>query len=135
MNLIVDTSVWSYFLRRRNPDKNNPYVNQLYYHLEKQDCIHLIGVILQELLSGIKFSKQFEVITHYLEPFPLITDTRAEYIEAARLKNICRKKGVHAGSIDFLITSICINLNFPLLTADIDFTNIAKHCDLVLIKP
>ena len=135
VNLVVDTSVWSHFLRRKNRDENSPYVKQFYYLLERQDCIHLIGVIIQELLDGIKLSRQFELITEYLEPFPLIDHTREDFIEAARLKNKCRKKGIQAGSIDFLIASVCINRNFPFLTADDDFMYIAKHCDLHVIKP
>ena len=118
-----------------NRDENSLYVKQLYYHLERQDCIHLIGVILQKLLDDIKLSRQFEFITEYLEPFPLIDHTREDFIEATKFKNKCMKEGIRVGSIDFLIASVCINRNFPLLTADDDFAYIAKHCDLLVIKP
>ena len=54
MNLLVDTSVWSLFLRRQKRNEEDPYVMRLRYFLEGEDCIHLIGPILQELLDGIK---------------------------------------------------------------------------------
>ena len=135
MNLIVDTSVWSLLLRRDKRDETNPFVIQLRYHLERQTCIFLIGHILFELLDGVKSQHYFEVLAGYLEPFPLLEPVRADYVEAAKLKNQCRLKGVQAGAIDFLIAAVCCNYNYPLLTADNDFSHIAKHSKLRLIIP
>jgi predicted nucleic acid-binding protein len=135
VNLIVDTSVWSLFLRRNNVEKGNPFVGQLRKHIENEDCIHLVGLILQELLDGLKSSRHFDVILDYFEDFSLIELTRDDYIEAARLKNKCRERGVQPGAVDFLIAAAAINRNYPLLTADKDFQHIAKHCRLLLIDP
>jgi len=135
VNLIVDTSVWSLFLRRKNIDKNNPFVLQLRQHIERQDCIHLVGIILQELLDGIKLPKHFDLLLDYFDSFPLVELVRDDFIEAARLKNKCRSKGIQAGSIDFLIAATAINRNYPLLTADKDFQYIAKHSKIMLINP
>ena len=133
MNLVVDTSVWSLFLRRERRDETDRHVKKLRYHLEHDDCIHLPGVVLQELLDGVLHSKQFDLLVDYLAPFPLIEFTRSDFIQAARLKNKCRSKGISAGSIDFLIASVCINRSYPLLTADRDFNYIAKYCGLDLL--
>jgi predicted nucleic acid-binding protein len=133
VNLIVDTSVWSCFLRRRKTDEQNPYVTRLRHHLEAQDCIHLLGPILQELLDGIKEPRQFDILRDYLTPFPLIELTREDFIEAARLRNGCRSKGIQASPTDFLISAVCILRNYPLLTADNDFNYIASHCKIDLI--
>jgi predicted nucleic acid-binding protein len=135
VNLIVDTSVWSLFLRRRNVEKNNAFVLQLRQHIENQDCIHLVGIILQELLDGLKSPKHFELLVDYFNSFPLIELLREDFIEAARIKNKCRSKGIHAGSIDFLIAAVAINRNYPLLTTDKDFQNISKYCKIILIDP
>jgi len=135
VNLIVDTSVWSLFLRRKKVDKDNPFVLQLRKHIENQDCIHLVGIVLQELLDGIKSSKQFDLLADYFNSFPLIELLRDDFVEAARIKNKCRNKGVQAGSIDFLIAATAINRNYPLLTADKDFLYISKHCEIMLIEP
>ena len=135
MNLIVDTSVWSLFLRRDNIEQDNPFVVQLRKHIENEDCIHLVGLILQELLDGLKSSRHFDVILDYFDDFSLIELTRDDFIEAACLKNKCRERGVQAGAVDFLIAATAINRNYPLLTADKDFQHIAKHCRLMLIEP
>ena len=94
MNLIVDTSVWSLFLRRKSIDKDNPYILQLRQHVEKQDCIHLVGIILQELLDGIKSARDFDVLLDYFESFPLVELVRDDFVEVSRLKNKCRSKGI-----------------------------------------
>jgi predicted nucleic acid-binding protein len=133
VNLVVDTSVWSLLLRRERRDETDRHVKKLRYHLEHDDCIHLPGVVLQELLDGVLHSKQFDLLLDYLTPFPLIELTRQDFIQAARLKNKCRTKGVTAGTIDFLIASACINRLYPLLTADRDFEHIARHCGLKLV--
>jgi predicted nucleic acid-binding protein len=84
--VIVDTSVWSLLLRRNSVEKSNPYVKMLYSYLENQYCIHLPGIVLLEILDGIKIEKQFDMLNEYFEAFPLITLERQDFIEAARLK-------------------------------------------------
>ncbi|MDD5673962.1 MAG: PIN domain-containing protein [Chitinivibrionales bacterium] len=134
MNIVVDTSVWSLFLRREKRDESSPYLVKLRYHLEHEDGILLLGEILQELLDGVKHFSHFDLLVEYLGPFALIELTRSDYIEAARLKNHCRGKGIQASLIDFLIASACIARNFPLLTADKDFIHIARHSRLHLVN-
>ena len=133
MNLVVDTSVWSLVLRRPQVEENNPFVQVFRAHVMREDGLVLIGNILQELLDGVKSSRDFHRLLTVLEPFPLLELTREIYVEAAQLRNTCRSKGVQAGPIDFLISAACIEHGFPLLTADRDFTHIANHSDLVVV--
>jgi len=133
VNLLVDTSVWSLFLRRQKKNDTDPHVARLRYYLDGEDCIHLIGPILQELLDGVKEHKQFELLRDYLEPFPLIELNRDDFIEASQLRNYCRSRGIQASPADFLISAACIRRNYPLLTADADFRHIAVHSKLTLI--
>ncbi len=132
MNIVVDTSVWSLLLRREKRNEENAFLKRLRYHLQREDTIHLVGLVLQEILDGIKQQKQFDLLVEYLEPFPLIQCTRTDFITAARLKNTCRNKGVQASSVDFLIASVCVNRKYLLLTSDKDFSRIAEHCPLIL---
>ena len=93
----------------------------------------LAGNILQELLDGLRSTKQFDRLLAILDPYPLLDLDRQTYVAAARLQSVCRSKGVNAGSIDFLIAAACCQHGFPLLTADKDFVRIAGHCDLVTV--
>lgn len=133
MNLLVDTSVWSLFLRRQKISEEDPYVMRLRCFLEGEECIHLIGPILQELLDGVKEHKQFNTLRQYLHPFPLIELEREDFVEASRLRNLCRSRGIQASPTDFLIATACIRRNYPVLTADNDFHHIAAHSKLSLI--
>jgi predicted nucleic acid-binding protein len=134
VNLVVDTSVWSRFLRRRKTNDDDPFVVRLRYHLEGRDCIHLIGPILQELLDGVKERKHFDLLRDYLAPFPLVEMTREDFVEASLVRNLCRSNGVQASPTDFLICAVCIRRNYPLLTADRDFTHISAYCDINVIS-
>ncbi|MFB3136648.1 MAG: PIN domain-containing protein [Nitrospirales bacterium] len=133
MNLVVDTSVWSLVLRRPQVEEANQFVRTFHAALEKGDGIFLIGSILQELLDGVRSSRDFDRLLKLLEPFPLLDIHRQTHVAAARLRNHCRAKGVHASPIDFLIAATCCENGFPLLTADRDFTHIAKHSDLITL--
>ncbi|MBN2188946.1 MAG: PIN domain-containing protein [Chitinispirillaceae bacterium] len=132
MNIVVDTSAWSLLLRRERRNEENAFLKRLRLFLQREDIIYLVGPVLQELLDGIKHQKQFDLLVEYLEPFPIIECTRTDFITAARLKNLCRSKGVQAGSVDFLIAAACVNRKYPLLTSDNDFSLIAKYCPLIL---
>lgn len=134
MNLVVDTSVWSLVLRRQRVDEVNPMVRAFRSHIEAGDGIFLVGNILQELLDGLRSKKDFERLGRFLTPFPLLALERETYVAAAALRQRCRSRGVQVGAIDCLIASACIQHGFPLLTADRDFSRIAAHSDLVVLR-
>ncbi|MHB8483680.1 MAG: type II toxin-antitoxin system VapC family toxin [Nitrospiria bacterium] len=133
MNIIVDTSVWSLAFRRKS-SQTTPPVEKLTDLIQNEENIFLLGVIVQELLQGIKFPKDFSRLLEQLFHFPLIEPHRKDYIEAARLRNHCSSKGVQAGTVDFLIASICIRYECSLLTTDHDFNSIAGCSTLKLLK-
>jgi len=133
VNLVVDTSVWSLVLRRPRVDDANIPVQMFRAHLESNNRLFLIGNVLQELLDGLRSPKQLDRLVQLLEPFPLLELDRSTYMAAAKLRTTCRTRGVLAGPIDFLIAAACCQHGYPLLTADQDFSRIAKHCDLVVL--
>jgi len=135
VNLVVDTSVWSLILRRPHIEEDNPFVQAFRHHLTAEDGFFILGNILQELLDGLRSPKQFQQLIRYMEPFPLLTLSRASYVEAASLKTLCRKKGIQGSPVDFLIASACIEHGFPLLTADKDFLRISKYSELLVLPP
>ena len=93
----------------------------------------MVGPILQENLDGVQNEVQFYKLREYFTVFPLLEMDRQNYVEASRLRNNCRSKGVQAGPADFLIAAACIRWDYPLLTADGDFTLIAKYSPLIVL--
>jgi predicted nucleic acid-binding protein len=59
---------------------------------------------------------------------------RVDHLDAAELRNHCRRHGVQIGTIDALLAQLCIRHSFTLLTTDKDFVQAALHCPLQLWK-
>lgn len=132
MSLIVDTSVWSLALRRGViPD--DPQVKKLELAIRQGQSIQLLGIIVQEILQGIKSSTTFLRVKTDLDLFTMLQLERDDYIAAAELGNLCRSKGVQASTTDFQIAAACIRHDCSLLTNDKDFRYIAQHCPLQLL--
>ncbi len=52
----------------------------------------------------------------------MITPGRDDYIAAAELRNHRRKKRIRVGTIDALLTQLCIQHGLEILTTDKDFS-------------
>lgn len=133
MKVIVDTSIWSLALRRQGHIQN-PDAETLKKIIKDGEDIYLIGIILQEILQGIRKAEDFARLKKYLNAFPLLEIKREPYIKAAELKNHLSKKGVQISTIDALIASATIANDCCLYTNDKDFDHIAKHSQLKLFR-
>jgi hypothetical protein len=132
--LFVDTSVWSLALRcDRIADV--PEVPALRQALEGGAAVVTTGLILQELLQGFAGPRARRQIIDRFAALPLLAPDRQDHIDAAELRNLCRRAGLQIGTIDALIAQICIRHELTLLTTDDDFARAASHCPLVVWKP
>lgn len=131
MTLLVDTSVWSLALRRDVPP-GRAEVAALRDALEGGDIVVTTGFVLQELLQGVAGPKAREQIIDRFSALPLVQPDRQDHIDAAQLRNTCRRAGVQIGTIDALIGQLCLRHGLTLLTADQDFIHMSKCCDLEL---
>jgi len=132
MTIIVDTSVWSCALRRRKP-ADDPQSEKLAIALKQAQPIALLGVILQEILQGIRDPKDFDKVKAHLVVLPLIALEREDFIAAAKLRNTCAAQGILASTMDFQIATACLRHDCALLTNDKDFQHIAQCCPLQLL--
>lgn len=132
LSVLIDTSAWSQALRRQAASEH-PVKTKLSRLIEQEQNVYLLGVVLQELLSGVRAPSQYKRLKAAMAPFSWIEPGRADYEDAAQLHNHCRAKGVQAGTIDALIASVAIRRDLLLLTADRDFEAIAKVSSLRLL--
>ena len=135
MRVLVDTTIWSLALRRRNPKQPESVLIDELSELVQELRAFLIGPVRQEVLSGIPDTKDFDVVRKHLDAFDDLAIVSEDYVEAARMFNACRKKGVQGSHIDFLICAVSKRHSTPVFTTDKDFTNYARHLDLQLYKP
>jgi predicted nucleic acid-binding protein len=133
MKVLVDTSVWSLVLRRKNPS-DSPY-KQLLSDLISDGRVVLLGNVRQEILSGIRYEKQFDLLKEKLRAFPDLPLELEDYEVAAKFCNTCIHKGISGGDIDFLICSSAFRRDFHILTTDIDFDRYQKYLPIRLLQP
>jgi predicted nucleic acid-binding protein len=121
VKLLVDTCIWSLALRRRESSPLNPLEQQAVAELREaiQDRrVAMVGPIRQEILSGIRDPAQFARIEALLDPFRDQLIVSSDYIDAARLFNVCRAHGVECGPVDTLLLAVAIRLRLQVLTRD-----------------
>jgi hypothetical protein len=133
--ILVDTSVCSLAFRRRRSGSNEPDEVRIFRDLiEADEEIALPGIVLHEILSGIREKAHFERLEEALAGFPVMLATQKTHIEAARIANMCRSKGIAISAVDCLIAALAIEHNAQLFTSDRDFVYMADHCALRLFE-
>jgi len=134
VTLFVDTSVWSLAFRR-DTESLTPQVAALQGALRGGESVVTTGLILQELLQGFLGARAHKDLVQRFAALPLIVPDRRDYIDAANLRNLCRRSGVQLGTIDALLAQLCIRHDLTMLTTDDDFSIAAKYCALGVWKP
>jgi predicted nucleic acid-binding protein len=132
LSLLVDTSVWSLALRRDTPSSSPPQVRELIRAIEASEELLTTGLVLQELLQGFSGPRNRAQILDRFSALPLIAPDRRDHIDAAELRNTCRRRGIQVGTIDALLAQLCLRHNLMMLTTDGDFSLMAEHCALKL---
>src|SRR5690242_12269957 len=100
--------------------------------LEDGQTILTTGLVLQELLQGFAGPKARAQLVARFAALPLLMPDRDDHIDAADLRNRCRRAGVQIGTVDALLAQLCIRHDLTMLTTDGDFGAIAAHCALKL---
>ena len=121
MSWLVDTSVWSLALRRESGLQDHPKTVALKEALLGTDPVYTTGLILQELLQGFSGPKNRRDLLKRFDPILSIAPDRSDHIEAADIRNICRRRGVQIGTVDAVLIQLCRRHRLTLLTADKDF--------------
>ncbi len=134
MMLFVDTSVWSLAFRRDAP-QDGAEVAALRHALTMGVAVVTTGLVLQELLQGLSGPKASRKLLERFSALPLLVPDREDHVQAATLRNHCRRLGVQIGTIDALLAQLCIRHRLTMLTTDADFRHAAKHCPLRVWAP
>jgi hypothetical protein len=132
--VLVDTPVWSLALRRKPGalSGKEESITAALAELIREGRAQLIGMVRQEILSGIRERERFEKLRGYLRAFEEPEMGTADYEEAARMHNRCRARGIAGSSIDFLICAAAQRRGWPVFTTDADFTGYARVLPLEL---
>lgn len=132
--IVVDTSVWSLALRRSKTDAPpHPAVLLLRELIEQEADLCIPGIVLQELLSGVRHQAQFERLRTALHAFRVEPATEEVHVRAAEIFNACQRAGVVATAIDCLIAATADRLQARVLATDHDYQHIATVVPLEVL--
>ena len=101
MSLLVDTSVWSHAFHR-DAELAIPAVSGLQHALDGADQVFTTGLMLQE-------------------------PDREDHIEAAEVRNTCRRHGVQIGTMEAVLIQVSLKHDLVLISADNDFRAASRH--------
>ena len=132
--ILLDTSVLSHVFRRRVPAPESNVVSRFSSLVVKGYPLAIPGVVLQEILSGVRDSRQFDHLRLALDGFPLIIAGEEDHLEAARMVNLLRRRGVTVSSFDALIAAMTILRDGLLFTLDQDFVDYSRLTPLRLLE-
>ena len=138
MQILVDTSVWSLLLRRRNTATLSATEQKTVVELEeliREGRASLLGLIRQELLTGILSAGFFKKLKERLRAFPSLEPTQETYELAAEFSNRCRKKGMATTTVDVLICAFASEFGMAVFSTDPDIARIGKFLSVKLHQP
>jgi predicted nucleic acid-binding protein len=131
--IMVDTSVWIDFLR----GTESPERQLLHGLIENDEDIAITGIVMTEILQGIKHDQVFYNVREYLKALPVYEpENIATYTSAAGIYRECRKKGKTIRStVDCIIAAICLENDLTVLHKDGDYDIIHDCVGLKVLKP
>jgi len=129
--VLVDTTVWIDFFAA----KPTPEVAELERLLNEGEDICTCGIILTEVLQGIREDEDYQRTLSRFDTFLFLPMNRQAFVRAAQLYRSLRRTGITIRKpVDCMIASVAIEHNIPLLHNDRDFDPIETHCGLKVVR-
>lgn len=117
--ILPDTCAWIDFFK----GKQTPIAEALAQALTQQE-VATCGVILYELLQGVKNPAEELLVLNAMQALPHLDITSKEWINAGRLSSTLRKNGHTIPLSDMIIATVALNQGYTVLTVD-------RHFELV----
>ena len=129
--VLIDTSVWIDFFFGRSL----PHVREMESIIERREDISICGIILAEVLQGIRNDNEFRQTKRLLNTLIFLPMPYSVFLRSAEIYRKLRKKGITVRKpLDCMIASVAIENNILLLHNDKDFEPIEKHCGLQVVN-
>ncbi len=116
--ILADTSVWIEFF------KKDSEIGDKLSSLLAEGSVTICGIVIFELLQGIKSDKEKSIILNAISELPYIEMNKALWEKSATLSSTLRKKGIVIPLSDILITAISLEYDLSIFTIDKHFENI-----------
>jgi len=131
MMILVDTTVWIDFFSARSL----PHVVALETIIKRRENICICGIILAEVLQGIRQDTEFRKTRDLFNTLILLPMPYTVFLRSADIYRKLRKIGITIRKpLDCMIASVAIENDIPLLHNDKDFQPIEKRCGLKVLS-
>jgi len=130
--ILVDTSVWIDFFAGRGLAEAT-YLEQA---IREGEDLALCGIVLTEILQGIRDDAVHDRVRRYLRPLLFLPMEEPVFVQAAAIYRRLRSEGITIRKTnDCIIAATALEHRCALLHNDRDFVPIASHFPLELIRP
>ena len=129
-NILVDTSVWIEFFRRK--ESSISLRLKEYLNLNK---VSYTGPIAVELYQGARTSKEVEVIDQVFQTTHYVEITRLHYHHAGQISHEAARRGMIFSTVDLILAVVAYDEQLKLFSLDTHFKEISQFCPLSLEIP
>jgi len=131
MIVMVDTTVWIDFFG----GKSQPHVKILEHLIKERNDVCICGIILTEILQGIREGIAYRKIKQLLENLIFLPMQYSSFVLSAEIFRKLRRKGITIRkTMDCMIAAVAIENDIALVHNDRDFIPIEKHFGLKILR-
>lgn len=116
--ILADTTVWVEFFRTRSK------TGDILESLIKEGSVWLCGVVLFEILQGVRSEEEKSNVLDILSDLPYVEMSQPLWQKASQLSASLRKDGLNLPLSDILIAAVAIRNSFSVFTLDKHFEQI-----------
>jgi len=117
--IIADTSVWIEFFRKETSPVSDHMKNKL-----RSGQVVMTGIILAEILQGIRSSREALIVKGHLESLPFIDIHKTIWQQAGEMSAALRGKGITIPLSDIIIACTAIAEGYEVFTTDPHFEKV-----------
>lgn len=121
VSYLVDTSIWIEFFRGNSEAAKNRI-----FDLGESNRIYYNGIVISELLTGARNSKQFDFIIENFSGLNYLEMDEAFFIYIAKINNQLRSSGVTLPISDVMIAAHAKLNNLAVFSRDKHFEKIGR---------
>jgi len=130
MMVLVDTTVWIDFFA----GQTLTHIETFESLLEQEEDICICGIILTEVLQGIRKETEFQKTKNLFNSLIFLPMSYSTFLQSAEIYRKLRQRGITIRkSIDCMIASVALENNISLLHNDKDFLPIERYCKLKVL--
>ena len=116
--VLADTTVWIEFFRLRSE------TGDTVEHLIRENSVYSCGIVLFELMQGVKSDSEKKIILDILSDLPYVEMTTSLWQRAGELSASLKRKGLSLPLSDIFIATLAIEHNLQIFTLDKHFEQI-----------